>query len=47
MMRIVKRKWTVEKELLSKIEWENDLVKYTKIILPLKIPKKTSIFLYS
>ena len=36
MIRIVKRKLAVEKELLSKIEWENDLVKYTKIILPLK-----------
>ena len=36
MIRIVKRKLAVEKELLSKIEWENALVKYTKIILPLK-----------
>ena len=36
MIRIVKRKLAVEKELLSKIEWENDLVKYTKIILPIK-----------
>ena len=34
MIRIVKRKLAVEKELLSKIEWENALVKYTKIILP-------------
>ena len=37
MIRIVKRKLAVEKELLSKIEWENDLVKYTKIILPHRI----------
>ena len=36
MIRIVKRKLAVEKELLSKIEWENDLVKYTKIILPIR-----------
>ena len=36
MIRIVKRNLAVEKELLSKIEWENDLVKYTKIILPIK-----------
>ena len=30
MIRIVKRKISIEKELLSKIEWENALVKYTK-----------------
>ena len=36
MIRIVKRKISIEKELLSKIKWENDLVKYIKIILPIK-----------
>ena len=27
---------TIQNELLSKIKWENALVKYTKIFLPLK-----------
>ncbi len=36
MIRVVKREIAIEKELRSKIEWENALVKYTKIILPLK-----------
>jgi len=26
----------IRRDLLSKIEWENDLVKYTKIILPIE-----------
>lgn len=30
MISIVKREIAIEKELRSKIEWENDLVKYTK-----------------
>ena len=37
MISTVKREIAIEKELLSKIEWENDLVKYTKIILPHRI----------
>ena len=36
MMSTVKREIAIEKELLSKIEWENDLVKYTQTILPIK-----------
>ena len=36
MISTVKREIAIEKELRSKIEWENALVKYTKIILPLK-----------
>ena len=36
MISTVKREIPINKELLSKIEWENALVKYTKIILPLK-----------
>ena len=36
MMRIIEEKIAIDKELRSKIEWENALVKYTKIILPLK-----------
>ena len=36
MMRIIEKKIAIDKELRSKIEWENALVKYTKIILPLK-----------
>jgi len=36
MISTVKREISINKELLSKIEWENALVKYTKIILPLK-----------
>ena len=36
MISTVKREIAIEKELLSKIEWENDLVKYTRIILPIK-----------
>ena len=37
MISTVKREITINKELHSKIEWENALVKYTKIILPLKL----------
>ena len=36
MIDIVKRKINMTDELRSKIKWENDLVKYTKIILPIK-----------
>ena len=36
MISTVKREIAIEKELRSKIEWENALVKYTKIILPIK-----------
>ena len=36
MIHTVNRKIEMNKELRSKIEWENALVKYTKIILPLK-----------
>lgn len=36
MISTVKREISIEKELRSKIEWENDLVKYTKIILPIE-----------
>ena len=36
MICTVNRKISIEKDLLSKIKWENALVKYTKIILPLK-----------
>ena len=36
MISTVKREIAIEKELLYKIESENDLVKYTKIILPIK-----------
>ena len=36
MIHTVNRKIKMNKELRSKIEWENALVKYTKIILPLK-----------
>ena len=36
MISTVKREIAIEKELLSKIEWENDLVKYTQTILPIK-----------
>ena len=36
MISTVKREIVIEKELRSKIEWENALVKYTKIILPIK-----------
>ena len=36
MIGTVKREIAIEKELRSKIEWENALVKYTKVILPLK-----------
>lgn len=36
MICVVKRERTIEKKLRSKFEWENALVKYTKIILPLK-----------
>ena len=36
MISTVKREIAISKELHSKIEWENALVKYTKIILPLK-----------
>ena len=34
MIRIIKREIAIEKELRSKIEWENDLVKYTKMFSP-------------
>ena len=37
MIHTVNRKIKMNKELRSKIEWENALVKYTKIILPLKL----------
>ena len=37
MISTVKREIAMSKELHSKIEWENALVKYTKIILPLKL----------
>ena len=37
MISTVKKEIAISKELHSKIEWENDLVKYTKIILPLKL----------
>ena len=36
MISTVKREISIEKELRSKIEWENALVKYTKIILPIE-----------
>ena len=36
MISTVKKEIAISKELHSKIEWENALVKYTKIILPLK-----------
>ena len=36
MISTVKREISISKELHSKIEWENALVKYTKIILPFK-----------
>ena len=36
MISTVKREIAISKELHSKIEWENALVKNTKIILPLK-----------
>ena len=36
MISTIKREITINKELRSKIEWENVLVKYTKIILTLK-----------
>lgn len=36
MISTINREIAIKKELLSKIEWENDLVKYTKIILPIK-----------
>ena len=36
MISTVKREIAIEKELLSKIEWENDLVKYTQTTLPIK-----------
>lgn len=36
MISTVKREIAIEKELRSKIEWENALVKYTKIILPIE-----------
>ena len=34
MISTVKREITMSKELHSKIEWENALVKYTKIFSP-------------
>ena len=34
MISTVKREIAIEKELRSKIEWENALVKYTKIFSP-------------
>ena len=37
MISTVKKEITIQNELLSKIKWENDLVKYTKIILPIKL----------
>ena len=37
MISTVKREIAISKELHSKIEWDNDLVKYTKIILSIKI----------
>ena len=37
MISTVKKEITIQNELLSKIKWENALVKYTKIILPLKL----------
>ena len=37
MISTVKKEIAISKELHSKIEWENALVKYTKIILPLKL----------
>ncbi len=36
MISTVKKELAISKELHSKIEWENVLVKYTKIILTLK-----------
>ena len=36
MISTIKREISINKELRSKIEWENALVKYTKIILPFK-----------
>ena len=36
MISTIEREITIENELRSKIKWENALVKYTKIILPLK-----------
>ena len=36
MIFTIKKEIAINKELRSKIEWENALVKYTKIILPLK-----------
>ena len=35
MISTVKKEITIQNELLSKIKWENALVKDTKIILPL------------
>ena len=37
MIFTIKKEIAINKELRSKIEWENTLVKYTKIILPLKL----------
>lgn len=37
MISTIKRKISINEELLSKIKWENDLVKHTKIILPHRI----------
>ena len=37
MIHTIEKKISINKELRSKIEWENALVKYTKIILPLKL----------
>ena len=36
MISAVEKEITIQNELLSKIKWENDLVKYTKIILPIE-----------